>query len=527
MKQTRIMKNIGLAGLSALILTLQGCYTNRPTATSVSSPDYNKRVSVSGAGYRKKGNAIGVVFNVGMIGAGAYGGYNMNLVQQQTGNGREPVRAANAAIGALAGASVAYLIDQIAGKNKTYPVKNTKEWIRKANDDYRFLNGDNDQFDMIHSSIESRFSVKSLDDVKDFKTAFPNSNYAENVVQTGINTFNLSDLISLAGIYPQYEDKIKNQYLQLALNNSSTFAQFKSDIGQYPGAFPGVNLGIDYQNEAQIKDLFAQFDRHTAELKQAKARQFKNEILDGLPVITTCLDSIYEQAQYDKIASSITPQSLRNFIHKFPNSSQVNTVKSKLNKLDDENYASANRRNTQQDFENYVASFPGGNHLGDANLKIAEFKRIAEEIRIVKEREERERLLAAQLEEENRQRLEREQHRENFMKLEGKKVYWRVTLKIKTNSMGSGLIGVIGDALVGDLNYTSYQLKYTGIVEKIIGDESAKIIVSNIEIEDPGWASVNYLKYKSSAMQMAAQGNVDGEVGLGNTTVKQYGEIQY
>jgi cell fate (sporulation/competence/biofilm development) regulator YlbF (YheA/YmcA/DUF963 family) len=335
-----IVRNISIFGLSVLLLALQGCYTNRPIAQSVSSPDYNKRVSVAGAQYKKKGNAIDVVFNIGLIGAGAYGGYNLNMVQQQTANGREPVKGANVAIGALTGASIAYLIDQIAGKNKTsYPNK-SEDWIRKANDKYRFMYGDKTNFTMINSGVENSYSVQNLNDVKDFKTAFPNSNQTENVVNNAINSFSMKDLISLNEIYPQYADKINAQYLRLALAESPVFDTFKYNIGQFPQALRGVSLDIDYNNEEQIKGLFAQFDQYALALGVDKVRKYKNDILDELPVIHSVIDKEYEDLAYNMIASSTNYTTLYKFAQRFPNSDKSKAVTEKANGL---KYASYSR----------------------------------------------------------------------------------------------------------------------------------------------------------------------------------------
>ena len=515
------------AGWFILSLLLQSCYTNKPIASSVSSPDYNKRVNVSGAQYKKKGNAFDVVFNVGLIGAGAVGGYNMNLIQQQTGTGREPIKVANAAIGALAGASIAYLIDQIAGKNKTYPINNYNDWIRKANDNYRFISGSNESFTIINSGVEGGYTVKNLSDVKDFKEAFPNSSYTENVALQVLSSSNLSDIAGLSGIYPQYKEKAKVRYLIVSLSNSSSFALFKEKIDRYPESLSGVNLNINYQNSEEIKSLFAQLENRKADIGDEKLSQYKNEILDNVLIISTTIDSEYEKIQYDKISNTTNPQLLRDYIYKFPNSQYTSTAKTSLNKLDDDNYVKATKGNTKQGFQNYIISFPSGNHIEEANSKISAFNTKEEEERFARENAERERQLEEQRKQEEIKRAEQAQNRALFLQLEGKKVYWYSTCKVKTSSLGGGLLGAIGDAVVGDLNYTSYRLKYTGIVEKIIGEESAKIIVSKIEIEDPSWASVNYLKYRSMVLQSANQGRVDNEVELGGTIIKEYGEINY
>ena len=244
-----------LASFLLLCILFQSCYTNKPMATRTSSPDYNKRIDVAGARYHKKGNTFDVVFNVGMVGAGAFGGYNSNLIQQQTENGREPVKVANAAIGALAGASVAYLIDQIAGKNKTFPVTNPNDWIKKANDNYKFLRGSNDNFTIIHTAVENDYTIKNISDVRDFKAAFPGSTQTDRVFQQAANTLSRNSLPDLIELFPnnRYADEAKMKYVL----NSPSYEEMVAAVKKYPVSnaadlcldkIKNINHAIDFAN---------------------------------------------------------------------------------------------------------------------------------------------------------------------------------------------------------------------------------------------------------------------------------------
>jgi uncharacterized protein YlzI (FlbEa/FlbD family) len=219
---------IMLVAFSAL---MNSCYSSRVSGDA-SSPDYNKRVNVSNAYTVKRSNAFNVVFDIGLIGAGGYAGYQyMPLVQKQTSTGKEPVKAANAAIGALAGAGLGYLFDVIAGKNKTNYNVNPNEWIRKANPQYKFLNGDRRSFTMIHSSAEKNYVVKNIQDVKDFKKIFPNSSYAENVVRQSLE-LSRNDMVQLLALYPNsiYANDAKVKYI----TESPTFSEALAAAKKYP-----------------------------------------------------------------------------------------------------------------------------------------------------------------------------------------------------------------------------------------------------------------------------------------------------
>jgi len=258
---------------------LSGCYTYKPTGKTT-APDYNKRVHVSNAYKVKRGNALNITFQWGLIGAGAIGGYNMNLIERQTENGREPVRVANAAIGALAGAGIGFLIDQAAGKGKFKQV-DPSEWIRKANKNYLLLNtASSHNFSLIHPSIESAYTVKNIQDVINFQKAFPNSTYTETVVTAALNTLGREDMPEILEIYPstQQTAAIKMQYLNLSTNIEQCIDAAKT----YP----------EVQGVAETKALAMVKDVKNAHLFSSYFSKDKNE------------DALFKQMVAAKISSN-------------------------------------------------------------------------------------------------------------------------------------------------------------------------------------------------------------------------------
>jgi hypothetical protein len=226
MKKTIIALTLGT------MLVLQGCYTSKPIG-SVTTPDYNKRVSVSNTGMKKKGNELNVVFAIGLVGAGGYAGYQyLPLVQKQTATGHEPVRVANAAIGALSGAAISYLCDAIMGKNKTTPVVNPQQWIDRANPQYKFLNGNGQNFTIIHSSAEQNYAVKNIQDVRDFQKVFPNSHYTDNMFQQATGNLRRDEFPELISLYPsnKHIEAAKSAYIK----NSSSFGDALAAAQKYP-----------------------------------------------------------------------------------------------------------------------------------------------------------------------------------------------------------------------------------------------------------------------------------------------------
>ena len=69
------------------------------------------------------------------------------------------------------------------------------------------------------------------------------------------------------------------------------------------------------------------------------------------------------------------------------------------------------------------------------------------------------------------------------------------------------------------MHEVKYTIRYTGIVEKVIADESVKCIIKRADIESPGLASTNWLKYKKYAQADAAEN-------VGRTRVLEMDEFQ-
>lgn len=135
----------------------------------------------------------------------------------------------------------------------------------------------------------------------------------------------------------------------------------------------------------------------------------------------------------------------------------------------------------------------------EAERKKQEEARLAQ---IRKEQEEQERLYAIQQENELKRNCV------------GRKIAWKERISYDTS--GGGIGGILLSA--AGLGTTDYDIEYTAIVESMIGDTAVKAIVSNARIISPGWASANWLKYKSIAQEEAYKA-------VGQTRVKELPEF--
>jgi hypothetical protein len=145
----------------ALLCATTGCVVSKPDSTAISAPDYNQRVQVAQAHYCQKTTVAGYGYMLAGTAAAGYYGYTQNGgVVQQNGELREPVRAANAAIGALTGLAITNLTLYAIGRNKTTPSTSAERWLKKSNNRYKVYQKTNEtSFTAIPIAAEGGYQV--------------------------------------------------------------------------------------------------------------------------------------------------------------------------------------------------------------------------------------------------------------------------------------------------------------------------------------------------------------------------------
>lgn len=101
--------------------------------------------------------------------------------------------------------------------------------------------------------------------------------------------------------------------------------------------------------------------------------------------------------------------------------------------------------------------------------------------------------------------------------LVGKQIYWKETITYEISNGNQGLVLNLLSSALG-ANKVSYEVTYGAVVESYIGSTACKAIITVTEINDPNWASANYIKYRK-----AAQNDINQNIG--QTRVKQLNEI--
>jgi len=211
------MKNF-LVILLATLVVAPGCVVQKPDSTYVSQADYNSRRTVQNAHFRKRTSGFGVVVAVSATAAGAYLGSQSKMVTYYKGTELRNAPAADAAIGALAGLTLTYLVNYACGLNKKIPIDNPNHWLNRSNKNYLYLSGSNQEFEVIHKTAHDRYAVKTFKDVEDFTKAFPASPRTNDIFWMGGQTLERNLLPQLITLRPEnpYNIKIKYRYLNLS-----------------------------------------------------------------------------------------------------------------------------------------------------------------------------------------------------------------------------------------------------------------------------------------------------------------------
>jgi len=219
-------------GISAISLT--SCYTLRPDSTMVESPDYNQRVSVTNPHYTKVITPVGYgVMGLSLIGGVALG-YQSSIVTKQNGNQRVDIQPLNAIIGGVFALGIDMIASHKAKVNQDFQITSFDAWLKDANKNYVNISNSKYKFDAFYTPAARNYTVKNIQDVRDFKAAVPNSNYENKVIKDAIDLFEDEELISLidlCGDNPQIIHA-KEKYI----SHSKTIDNIMAASKKYPDA---------------------------------------------------------------------------------------------------------------------------------------------------------------------------------------------------------------------------------------------------------------------------------------------------
>ena len=218
------------------------------------------------------------------------------------------------------------------------------------------------------------------------------------------------------------------------------------------------------------------------------------------------LDNIYKQALNNLGRSDI--DGFKRYIKNFPESPHLSQAQKKLRDAYRYNYEDLCRSTELQPYLDYLTKYPESPYIEDVRKR-------GQEIAQRKQEEEQ------RIREENERIKEEEIRQRHAAKLNcvGRTIHWTEEVTYDISSGGDGLIlGLLKSA--AGLDKVKYEVRYTAIVEANFGETSVKCIISNVQIQDPSWASANYLKYRKHAL-------ADLQENLGKTRVLQLDEFEF
>jgi len=266
--------------LACSLLVLASCNTLKPIYKDISAPDYNSRIIVSGAGYIKKSNAVGLSFQIAGPVAGAYAGYESDLIKIPDGNTQKSAPIVNAAVGAIIGYSIPFTLNLLGGKNKKSNVSIVEKWVKKKYPNYLVVKKiSNSNFVIIPKNVESNFEIHDIQDVRDFVSLFPKSEHENDVFSKSVSNLERVDLPELISLVPMAKNlnSAKIKYY----NSSSDVSQLKEAMREYPSQKKGCN------DCRIINNLYLTADK--SELIYM-AKEFPN---------SSCSDKIYDKLLSD------------------------------------------------------------------------------------------------------------------------------------------------------------------------------------------------------------------------------------
>lgn len=484
--------------IAILAILFTSCYSLKPTASTLTSPDYNSRAKVRGPGYVKRKNAIGITFNVAMIGAGGYAGYALAPFKHETEQGKQPTHVANIAVGAIVGAGVSFLTDAIMGKDERIVAPDVDKWIKQVNPEYRRFEGDKYAFSIIHSQADKSFVANNTTDLLDFKSAFPNSSRETELLQNTLSKISHSDLIAVITTYSENPSIVK--YKEKYIDTSRSLTELLDGKRRYPD----IKRDYESMSRTRLQDLnevglfYSTYpnSKYSNEIFKEQLKKIpKTDFARLVRIISPAVDKeLVKQSKIDYICSFSDFNEVKAGMNRF----QDISTKEILNEL--EKKGRLNDQNTLLTLPDYFSAqeFPPSI---SKKVQLAQ-----QEFTQKKEAEERE--LKRQLE------LQRKRDAERALK-EAQEL--KAINERKQNSVGQEIVWEKtfsrDDSFLWSRDYKSCTIKYIGIVESVLGGRSVKAIIKRVDVKETNSRSFgNEIMY-------------DEEKKIGQTVVLNFSEF--
>lgn len=282
-----------------ILVLLSSCTVYKPDSSGVSKADYNQRVEVSNPYFEKDLTIIGhTSFLVGATG-GAFVGYSMGqnakMFSEFTPDQQKTASIGSAVLGAFVGYSTAYLLNNISGwGNKKYN-PNPKDWIKKTNKDMLVLMATSNKFNLINKNVEPTFTVKNIQDARDYSLVFKNSSHQNRVIDQGSTVLPRTDLIEFVNIYSTDPNISKAKFSFLEKSNG--FDEILDAKIRYPIVKTDAEPKL-VRNISTVSNL-SDFKKHyssSPQMNEAILKAMNSNSSDQLPNII----ALFNKADYQQ-----------------------------------------------------------------------------------------------------------------------------------------------------------------------------------------------------------------------------------
>lgn len=278
-----------------LIISISvGCTSQKSIYYKLSNEDKNKRQIVVGPQFETKLNPIGIGSTVMLSLGGAYAGYLMRPVENKAINIESHSSVGiNGIVGAGTGLGIGYFMNnRILKIGKKSDIKNSKEaknWVRKFDKNKILLTYSSNKIRVIDKSIEYSFDSQSLDDIRDFLTAFPESRNMKNVY---LNTLSYIERDEIPMLITLFKEKPFNELGKVKYyEKSQNIAQLKEALAKFPET--------EYNSLRKAVSLTRSFEDAKWTIQTFNARDHSKEIF------INSLRSRYSQNDYKEIKRMI------------------------------------------------------------------------------------------------------------------------------------------------------------------------------------------------------------------------------
>ncbi len=241
------MKNIYILAILLIVISTS-CLSKRALPKASLVPDYNQRISVQNAYFKKRLSFTGVLISGSVAGVGALAANEAKLTTFYNDKNEkitnEPL---NYGLGGVSGLGVSFLFHDAGGwgKEKKVDDKNKRnKWIRKKignPNNYIIQNTSQlEVFTLVKKTAQNSWVIKNMQDLDDFLLLFPDTD-GGNMLNVAKQSFSVlaTNVDATMAIRKKFENTLVKDYVnEEAGNRASEQVNNYSSLDQFANQYP-------------------------------------------------------------------------------------------------------------------------------------------------------------------------------------------------------------------------------------------------------------------------------------------------